>query len=198
MNTALHTSEAGAHFRIAQDEFDTLDEIARTEFDAPLVELPIGKAANVLSIVAFAAISDPALKIVNDKGVAIAGTPEDGVEATNGVLSIRLKDALKKSILLVGRVTLKVVPNEEINNEDAESILEKEYLSQAYRWAIKVVEAHKDSLVDDGAKTPLLPTELLLEKPERGELALAHQGLTLSLPAYSGDQLEIMPHLDTL
>jgi hypothetical protein len=116
MNNPVTFSSTGAHFRIADTEYQALNEVALRDEGAPLRELPIGRAAMVLRIILLAAAQDV---IIQKEGSTVASTEMDGQEAATGALMQLFNPEIKHAVMDVGRVSVSVINDEEINDNNA-------------------------------------------------------------------------------
>jgi hypothetical protein len=188
MNSPVNFSDEGAFFRIAETEYEALDEIAQERHGTSLRELPIGKAASILRIIIMTASQDV---IVQDENGVIASTAMDSEEAAYGVLEKVIAPFMKHAVMDVGRLSVRVIKDKEINNKEARPALAFEITSLARKWSDKVLELHSTSLFDNGETVPAITGDILLDMPERGETALALQGLALrSSPELSSNRVQ--------
>lgn len=191
MNTPLTFTERGAHFRISDNEYRYLDDMAKEDFEKPLDDLPIGKATTLLRAIPLAGAFD-AVVIDAETQRTIASTDMDGKEAIISIFAKGMDPHLEHAVRDIGRVTVAVVKSAEIDKPDADPVFKLEILSRAHVWSKKVVELHRDSLYENGAVNPIIPESLLTEMPERAEVTLATQGLYLSPSSSIVTQTEIL------
>lgn len=178
MNTPVSFSEEGAHFRISTGELDALDTIGMEQHGGRVEELPIGRAASLLRIILLAGAEDA--MIVDENSKVIASAEMDGPETVVNIAAKQYDPHFRRSVMEIGRVTVDVIDNAQIDKLDAVPVKSFEITSNAFKWARSVVDLHLNSLFDDPEATPVIPAELLASAPERAELALAHQGLSIT------------------
>jgi hypothetical protein len=177
MNTPIRFNNEGAHFRIADSELMALDTIAVEKYGEPVRELPIGKATAVLRNILLAGGVNGRLE--NEAGKTVVSSDMDGQEATVAAYAKVYDPYLGHAVLNIGRVSVDIIKVNEIDSPEAEPIFSFEILSNAYKWAKSVVEHHKSATYLHGDEIVSLPSGSLTDTPDRGELALEHQGLWL-------------------
>lgn len=130
MHKALEVDNSGVTFHLFESEYEALDEIARTDHHNPLDLLTIGRAAflcHAIPIIAARRYDG----VVDDAGRVIASDELDGREATQAIITKKIKDQIGESITAVGRLTMEVIANADDGNFGAEPIFAVTILGSA-------------------------------------------------------------------